>query len=399
MTVANHRKNLSCDIRRILSNNSRQEIVRAHDIEDRYHNQEKFMLNEISDKIYLGNTVLEYTTCAGMILLGLILIFLFNRVFDKNQKYIFYVTDKLTGIIKEIKIQKYITPLLFVIVTYASIKTTLILGGKIKQAVYILFLIAVTYFGLRLLSAAVRASLISYFKRREKDYHEVEHKVNGISTFNNIVIWILGSIFLISNIGFDISAVITGLGISGIALALASQNILRDVFNYFIIFFDQPFQIGDFISLSNISGTIEKIGIKSTRITSLSGEEIIIPNSDLANAQVHNYKNMEKRRIVFTLTVVYQITHEQLESIPGIIKAIIDKTECAEFDRAHFQSYGDSGIIIEIVYFVLSSNPNIYMDTQQKINLSIFKEFGERGIEFAYPTSKIYVRDERKPGL
>jgi small-conductance mechanosensitive channel len=357
------------------------------------------MINGIMGKTYFGNTVLEYATCAGMIIVGVILIYLFNRVFEKKQKYIFYITDKITGVIKEIKIQKYIAPLLFVILAYVSIQTTLTLNGKMKQAVYIIFLISATYYGLRFLSAAVRASLITYFKRREKDFHEVEHKVRGISTFNNIVMWVLGTIFLISNIGFDISAVITGLGISGVAIALASQNILRDLFNYFVIFFDQPFQIGDFISLNNISGTIEKIGIKSTRITSLSGEEIIIPNSDLANAQVHNYKKMEKRRVLFTLSVVYQTTSENLESIPLLIKTIIENTECAEFDRAHFKSYGDSGLVFEIVYFVLSADYNVYMDTQQKINISTYKEFSECGIEFAYPTTKIFISKENKQGV
>lgn len=347
--------------------------------------------NEILNNVYLGNTILEYIACICVIALGLILIFIFNRVILKKQKVILATYDRLTGNISEIKIQKYISPILYVILFYASIKAILSLTDKLSRVVYIIFIIAVTYFGIRLISVVIKTSLTSYLAKRDKDYKQVEQRIRGISTFNNIIIWTIGIIFLISNTGFNITGIITGLGIGGIALALASQNIFMDLFNYFVIFFDQPFQIGDFIVLDNITGTVEKIGIKTTRIRSLRGEEIIISNTDLTSKRIHNYKKMEKRRVIFAFGIVYQTSYKNLELVPAVVKKIISDTEGTEFDRCHFKEYGDSSLNFEIVYYVLSPDYNVYMDTQQKINLNIFKEFKDLGIEFAYPTRTVYL--------
>ncbi|MBN2403318.1 MAG: mechanosensitive ion channel family protein [Spirochaetes bacterium] len=349
------------------------------------------MFDDIFAKIYFGNTLLQYITCAVLVILGTILIFFFNRILEKKQKYIFHIFDRLTGSITEIPLHKYISPLLYIILFYTSIKSILTLPERLKHIIYIVFLASATYYGMRLLSALIKTSLTTYLRKRDKEIQEVEQKVRGISTFNNIVIWVLGIIFLISNIGFDVTAVITGLGIGGIALALASQNIFMDLFNYFVIFFDHPFQIGDFIVLDDIIGTVEKIGIKTTRIKSLQGEEIIISNTDLTSKRIHNYKKMERRRIVFSIGVVYKTLYEQLESIPALIKKIIENIEQTEFDRSHFKAYGDSSLEFETVYFILSSDYNTYMDIQQKINYNIFSEFKERGIEFAFPTRTVYL--------
>jgi small-conductance mechanosensitive channel len=178
-------------------------------------------------------------------------------------------------------------------------------------------------------------------------------------------------------------------------VALAAQNILGDLFNYFVIFLDRPFEVGDYIALGDKSGTIEHIGVKTTRLKSLTGEQLIISNSDLTSSRIHNYKRMQRRRIQFNLGVTYETSLENLQALPDLLRQIISEQKLVEFDRAHFASYGDSALDFAIVYHVLSSEYNTYMDIQQAINMRIFKEFQQRGIEFAYPTQKLYVVNEQ----
>jgi small-conductance mechanosensitive channel len=216
-------------------------------------------------------------------------------------------------------------------------------------------------------------------------------KATGVMTFIKILFWCLCSLFILDNLGFNISTVIAGLGVGGVAIALASQNILNDLFNHFVIFFDKPFEIGDFIIVGEHAGTIKHIGIKTTRISSISGEEIVFSNSDLTGSRVKNYKKMEKRRVVFEIGVVYGTSKENLIIIPEIIKNIIEKIENVEFSRSHFKKFADFSLNFETVYFVLGNDYTIYMDIQQKINNEIYEEFETRGIEFAYPTQTLFI--------
>jgi small-conductance mechanosensitive channel len=196
------------------------------------------------------------------------------------------------------------------------------------------------------------------------------------------------------NLGFEISAVIAGLGIGGIAVALAAQAVLGDLFSYFSILFDKPFELGDFVIVDGHMGTIEHIGIKTTRIRSLGGEQLIFSNTDLTGSRLRNYKRMEQRRIVFKLGVTYQTPIEKLKGIPSVIKNIITNIEETRFDRAHFSGFGDFSLDFEVVYHVLTGDYNRYMDTQQDINLQIAEEFERQGIEFAYPTQTLFLEKE-----
>jgi small-conductance mechanosensitive channel len=207
----------------------------------------------------------------------------------------------------------------------------------------------------------------------------------------NIFIWGIGALFLFDNLGYDVTAIIAGLGIGGIAIALAAQNILGDLFNYFVIFFDRPFEIGDFIVVDDKKGNVEHIGIKTTRVKSLSGEQLVFSNSDLTNSRIHNYKRMDRRRIAFTLGVVYETAADQLKAIPGIIKTIIDDQAHATLDRVQFLAYGDYSLKFEVVYFAETADFNVYADIQQDINFKIFDAFKEKGIQFAYPSQTIFL--------
>ncbi|MDE1921739.1 MAG: mechanosensitive ion channel family protein [Candidatus Omnitrophica bacterium] len=205
-------------------------------------------------------------------------------------------------------------------------------------------------------------------------------------------IWILGSIFILENLGVNISALMAGIGIGGIAVAMASQAILGDAFSALCIYLDKPFEIGDFIIIDAEMGTVEHIGVKTTRVRSLSGEELVFANSDLTKSRIKNYKRMQMRRVDFKIGVLYETPLDKVEKIPQIIKDVLALQKNIRVDRVHFQSFGDSALVYEIVYFVLSADYNIYMDIQQAINLGLMKEFAREGIEFAYPTQTLYVK-------
>ena len=216
--------------------------------------------------------------------------------------------------------------------------------------------------------------------------------LNAIRMVTTVALWTIGFLIILSHLGVNVSTLVASLGIGGIAIALAAQNILGDIFASFSLYFDRPFKIGDFIIVGKDSGVVKDIGIKTTRLQSLQGEELVIPNKELTEARVQNFKKMEKRRIVFSFGVVYQTVPHKLESIPLMIKKIIAEQKKASFDRAHFFRFGDSSLDFEVVYFVESYDYNVYMDIQQTINLAILNAFEKEGIEMAFPTRTVYVK-------
>ncbi|MCY3624897.1 MAG: mechanosensitive ion channel family protein [Candidatus Dadabacteria bacterium] len=215
--------------------------------------------------------------------------------------------------------------------------------------------------------------------------------IRSLGFFAKSVLWIILVILTIDNLGFDPTTIIAGLGVGGIAVALALQNVLGDLIASLSIIFDKPFEVGDFIVVDDIRGDVEHIGLKTTRLRSLSGEQLVLSNNDLLQSRIKNYKRMDSRRINFSLGVIYETSYDNVERIPGLIKDIIESEEKARFVRAHFSSYGDFSLNYDIVYFVLSPLFDDYMDIQQRINLKIFKKFSDEGIEFAYPTRKIFL--------
>jgi len=210
------------------------------------------------------------------------------------------------------------------------------------------------------------------------------------------VVWVIGIVFLIDNLGYDITTIVAGLGIGGIAIALAAQTILGDLFSYIVIFFDKPFRPGDFIVIDDKMGSVEYIGIKTTRIRTLGGEQLICSNTDLTNSRVHNFKRMQERRVVFSFGVEYDTSSEKLRKISGIVKEIITSKEDIRFDRAHFKSFGAYSLDFEVVYFVLSDDFNKYMDIQQDINLQLFELFEKEEIVFAFPTQTVLLQRDKE---
>jgi small-conductance mechanosensitive channel len=254
------------------------------------------------------------------------------------------------------------------------------MGGIVLMAIFAtLFAVALMRFG------------IGEYVRKQGEDASRDRVLKAASSLVNVLAWIVGTLFMLDNLGFRITTVVAGLGIGGIAVALAAQTVLGDLFAYFTILFDRPFEIGDTISVGDHTGTIERFGIKTTRIAGIGGEQIILSNKDLTDSRVRNFKRMEKRRATFRFGVTYRTPADTLREIPGVIADIFRELEGAALERAHFLSFGDSGLIFEIAYFVDGNDYARYMDIQQQANLRIREEFEKRRIEFAYPTRTLYL--------
>ena len=230
--------------------------------------------------------------------------------------------------------------------------------------------------------------------RREQQLEEDASAVAAmdiVSFLIRVSVWAIVFVLTLDNLGVNITALVAGLGVGGIAVALAAQNIIGDLFASLSIVLDRPFVLGDFLSIDDMHGTVERVGLKTTRVRSLSGEQLVFSNNDLLNSRIRNYGRLVERRIVFSLGVTYQTPHEKLELIPKLVEEIIRKQELTRFDRAHFKQYGDFSLNFEIVYWVESSDYALYMDIQQTVNLEIFRRFADEGIEFAYPTQTLFM--------
>jgi small-conductance mechanosensitive channel len=201
------------------------------------------------------------------------------------------------------------------------------------------------------------------------------------------------ALLALDNIGVNITALVAGLGIGGVAVALALQNILGDLFASLAIALDEPFVVGDFLAVGDILGTVESIGIKSTRLRSISGEQVVICNDDLIGSRVHNFGRMRERRDQFVLNLAYETPAEQLEAVPALVRDIVEAGggERVRFDRCHFSALGPHSLDFECVFFVLTADYLTLMEVRQSINLALVREFARRGIEFAYPTQKLYL--------
>jgi len=242
------------------------------------------------------------------------------------------------------------------------------------------------------LSAAVR-HLIDTRRGRELPGKEGAASLNILRFVGVMLIWVVAFLMLLTNLGVQIGPLIAGLGVGGVAIALAVQNILGDLFASLSIALDKPFRVGDFLVIGEEKGTVEQIGIKSTRLRSLSGEQIVMSNGDLLKSRVRNYGLLYERRASFSIGIVYESPRETVREVPALIEAAIRAQPKTRFDRAHFASFGDSALLFEAVYFVLDAEYNTFMNIQQAINLKLMDDFAARGIEFAYPTSRQFMID------
>jgi small-conductance mechanosensitive channel len=235
------------------------------------------------------------------------------------------------------------------------------------------------------------ASLERYRQRQRKENPASLTTLNAIGFVGKVVLWSVILLLALDNLGIDVTAMIAGLGVGGIAAALAMQNILGDLLSALSIMLDKPFAIGDFLIVDEYMGGVEYIGLKTTRVRSLSGEQLIFSNSDLLKSRIRNYGRMFERRVVFSIGVTYQTPRGKLRRIPVMLREAVEGRQKVRFDRAHFKEYGGFSLNFETVYYVLGLDYNLYMDIQQAINLDIHERFEREGIEFAYPTQTLFV--------
>jgi small-conductance mechanosensitive channel len=346
-------------------------------------------MEEFLNQIYFGNTIQKYIVAIGIFVLVIIVVKVFRLIVLRRLKKWAEKTETTFDDFILIGIKNSVIPILYYSAIYFAARS-LNLSDSVRNIFDVLSIVVVTFFIIRLITSTLDFSIISYTAKQDAGDKKAK-QLKSISALARIIIWCVALVFLLDNLGFDISAVVAGLGIGGIAVALAAQSILGDLFSYFIIFFDKPFELGDYIKVGDKNGTIEHIGIKTTRIRALSGEQLVFSNTDLTSSRLHNFKKLQKRRKVFMLGVIYETPAEKLKIIPDIVKDIITEEEKSDYDRGHFKTFGDFSLNFEFVYYVLSPDYATYMDTQHNINMKIFNKFKEEGIEFAYPTQLVYV--------
>lgn len=341
-----------------------------------------------SDVFILGNSLRDYIAAFLNFLLIFFIIFLISRLFF--YKMTSYFKKEHPAIIDDglILMRKYVIPLFYLGGFYYVIS-----GLNIKENIRLIF---DTFFVVIFVITAInlfKRIIIIWLNKKAIEKNEPLLNPAMIAPVVNIILWVLGSIFILDNLGFKVSSIITGLGIGGIAVAMASQNILGDIISYISMIFDKPFVIGDFIIIGDYLGNVEKIGIRTTRIKSLSGEQLIFSNSDIIKSRIKNYKKMAERRIVFTVSLTYGTSKENIIKACNFIKDAVISIPGTRFDRAHFKTFGSSSLDIEVVYFVLTGDFNNYMDIQQDINIKVYEFFNENNIQFALPTQTIHINN------
>jgi small-conductance mechanosensitive channel len=346
-------------------------------------------MNNLWNYSLLSNSIKSWAIAVGIaiaaiVILRLLQYFLVNRLKSFADRTATTLDDIVIDVIRT-----SVMPVLYILAIYLSLQY-LILPAKFLSGAHAVLMVVVTFFVIRMITSFFRYSFNRALLKSDNN-EQREKQSRGILLIAQIVLWIAGFLFLIDNLGYDITTLIAGLGIGGIAIALAAQTILGDLFSYLVIFFDKPFEIGDFVIIDDKMGTVEYIGIKTTRLRTLSGEQLVCSNTDVTNSRLHNYKRMQERRVLFEFGVVYNTPPAKLKVIPQMIRRIIESLEFTRFDRAHFKSFGDFSLNFEVVLYVLSPDYNKYMDIQQQINLRLFEIFQKEEIDFAFPTQTVLL--------
>ena len=354
---------------------------------------EKFLAYFSIDSTYvvLGNTLGEYTLALAVFLLAL-------AVFALVQFFVlswFAVIAKKTETDLDDAILKMIRsfrPPFYLFLAFWVALRFITLHGVADSIVTAILVVWMVYQVVIVVGILVEDVV---FRHLVKDKDETtKSALHLIANLARGVIWVLGILLIMSNFGIDVTSLMAGAGIAGIAVAVALQGILSDLFSSFSLYFDKPFRVGDYITTKDTSGTVKHIGIKSTRLHALSGEEVVLSNQALTAAKIQNYGIMEERRASFTFGILYETKAEQVRAIPSMVKEIVDSVDIARFERAHFKKFNDSSLDFEVVYYVTDSDYSLFMDVQQAINIKLFERLEKEGIAFAYPTRTVYIAKE-----
>jgi small-conductance mechanosensitive channel len=346
-----------------------------------------------TDNVFLGNPLRTWLLAIGTAAVVYIGLKLLRRILVRYASRISRRTATYADdVIRETLSRTKVFFILFISL-YAGSRV-LLMTADVHEAVQFVAVIVITLqiaiWGNAIISSTVEGET----KKRLAESPNSVTTLGAISFIGRLLLWTLLLLVALENLDVDVTALLTGLGIGGIAVALAVQNVLGDLLASLSIVLDKPFEVGDFIVIDDKSGTVERVGLKTSRIRALSGEQLVFSNSDLLSARIQNFKRMYERRVVFTLGVTYGTPRTRLQEIPAIIRSAIEEQELARFDRAHFVRYGDFSLLFEAVYYVKVPDYNAYMDVQQAINLRIHEAFEGAGIEFAFPTQTIVLQQQ-----
>ena len=343
------------------------------------------------DVVVFGNTLIQWASALGLAVVATLVMRLALRVLLNRVKAF---ADGTTTDVDDLAVEllsKTKTLLIFLIALVLGARP-LTLSAEVERV-----LSGVLYGGLMLQIGFWGMGVINYLVNRAKKERAQADPgfataMGALGFIARAALWVvLVLTFLNTALNVEITAFVASLGIGGIAVALALQNIFSDLLASLSIVLDKPFVIGDFVVVGDMSGTVEHVGLKTTRIRSLSGEQLVFSNSDLLSSRIRNYKRMDERRVVFQVGVIYGTPREKLELIPQIVRNAVEEAPNARFDRSHFKSFGPSSLDFETVYYMTVPDYNAYMDTQQIINLAVYERLQARGLEFAFPTQTIFL--------
>lgn len=342
---------------------------------------------------YFNNTIEDYLIALLLLVLVWIAAKIFlERIARNITKYLVRGEHGLSRALETVR--SSVHPLTIPILAVYTATTQLKLHERFERfigvAITTIVIVQLTVTAIKLSDVVISSMRFG----RAKDDLSIEATRKNLKSIAQTAIVIIAIMSLLANIGIDITTFVTGLGIGGVAVALAVQSLLGDVFGSFSIALDKPFEIGDFVVVDEFRGTIEQVGLKTTRIRSIDGQLLVFANTDLTKARIQNYKKMESRRVLFQIGVVYGTKSELLRKIPDMIRNIIESKSRLRFERCHFMAFGDFSLNYEIVYYVDSNDYLTYCDLQQSINLDITAEFEKNGIEFAFPTQTIFLQNQ-----
>ncbi|HEX7004459.1 MAG TPA: mechanosensitive ion channel family protein [Trueperaceae bacterium] len=350
----------------------------------------------LTQTVILGNELWRWLAALGLALLALLILqavrnSLRTRLASRAEPRAFRFDDLLFTLLGATRNWALLAAAIFVAVLLLALDPVTSL--RLRQVLGVFLLIQLAIWG----NAAI-VYFAEVYRRNETLDGGRRTSLAALTFVGRLVLFSLLLLMLLDNLGLDVTTLIAGLGVGSIAVALAVQGILSDLFASLSIVFDKPFEIGDFIIVDDMQGNVEHIGLRTTRIRSLSGEQLVFANKDLLDSRIRNYKRMAERRIVFALGVEFGTPRELLERIPLLLRGLIEEFPDTRFDRSHFRGFGEYSLDFETVYYVLTADYNRYMDIQQSLNLQIYDRFSQLGIDFALPVERLEMRTARSGG-
>ena len=344
----------------------------------------------ILEQTYLGNTILQW----GLALIVAVVVLVTVRILKSfTVRRLRKLAERSKTDLDDLIVDLLGSTKFFLILGLSLYAGSLMLDlpgdsrDFVTNVAVLIFLLQATLWG----NYVIKYLVSQFVEARLEEDASTATMVNAFGFVARLIFFSVILLVAFGTVGFDVSALVTGLGIGGIAIALAVKDILSDLFGSLTIALDKPFVLGDFITTGDYAGTVEHIGLKTTRLRSNTGEQLVFSNADLLGSRLRNYKRMQERRALMNLGVTYDTPPDKLAAIPAMLQDIIDTHELARFDRAHFADFGDFSLNFQVVFWVTKPGYADFMNTRQAINLQIYERFAKEGIEFAFPTQTLYV--------